>query len=168
MDLTTYSDTDLHDLSAGVAAEWDRRRAEPHIAEVIVDLRERGDLTGPEAGADTTTAAPWQDPGTDHSRMYQYGAFVTHDGRVWESLHPGLNHWTPGTQGAMWVDRTPTPIDEETGEPQTIAWGVGQDVQPGDLRTHDGQTWECILAHTTHEGWAPGPATHAVWKPVTP
>lgn len=167
MDLTTLTDADLHDLSARIAAEWDRRRAEPHIAEVIVDLRERGTLTGPEAGSNVDTAAPWVDPGTDHSRMYQRGAFVTHDGRVWESLHPGLNHWPPGTQGAMWVDRTPTPTDPDTGEPETVAWAVGQAVEVGDLRTHDGGTWRCKTAHTTHEGWPPSAATHAVWEPVT-
>ena len=173
MNLTTLTDADLHDLSAQIAAEWERRRAsavtDQAITEVVTGLQDAGKLPAPASGTDTETAAPWTDPGTDHSAMYRQGAYVTHQGKTWLSMHPGLNHWepgTPGVDGRIWLDVTPAPIDEETGEPQIIAWGVGQDVQPGDLRTHDGQTWECILAHTTHEGWVPGPATHAVWKPA--
>ena len=172
MDLTTLTDADLHDLSARIAAEWERRRAsavtDQTVAEVITGLQDAGKLDGPAAGADTETAEPWVDPGTDHSAMYRQGVYVTHEGKTWLSRHPGLNHWEPGTLNSGWLDVTPAPIDEETGEPQIIAWGVGQEVQPGDLRTHDGQTWECLLAHTTHEGWAPGPDTHTVWELVTP
>ena len=175
MDLTTYTDAELHDLSAQIASEWERRRAsavtDATVTEVITGLQDSGKLTPPPAGEDVDTAVPWADPGTDHSAMYRRGVYVTHEGKTWLSRHPGLNHWepgSPGVDGRIWLDVTPAPIDEETGEPQIIAWDIGQEVQPGDLRTHDGQTWECILAHTTHEGWAPGPATHAVWKPATP
>ena len=173
MDLTTLTDAGLHDLSARIAAEWERRRAsavtDATVTEVITGLQDSGKITPPPVGTDTETAQPWQDPGTDHARMYRPGDTVTHQGKTWLSRHPGLNHWEPGAQGVdgrIWLDVTPAPIDKETGEPQTIAWGVGQEVQPGDLRTHDGQTWECILAHTTHEGWAPGPDAYAVWKPA--
>ena len=172
MDLTTYTDSELHDLSARIAAEWDRRRAttvtEQAVTKVITDLQDSGKITPPPAGEDVDTAVPWADPGTDHSLMYRWGAYVTHQGKTWLNTHPHLNHWPPGTLNGGWIDVTPAPIDEETGEEQIIAWDIGQDVQPGELRTHDGQTWECILAHTTHEGWAPSPATHTVWQPVTP
>ena len=174
MDLTTLTDADLHDLSARIAAEWERRRAsavtDQAVTEVITGLQDAGKLTPPAAGTDTETAKPWVDPGTDHSAMYRQGAYVTHEGKTWLSRHPGLNHWEPGVAGVdgrIWLDVTPAPIDEETGEPQIIAWGVGQEVQQGDLRTHDGQTWRCKTAHTTHEGWVPSPETHAVWEPVT-
>lgn len=174
MDLTTFTDAGLHDLSARIAAEWERRRAatvtDATVTEVITGLQDAGKISPPPAGTDVDTAKPWQDPGTDHSLMYHQGDTVTHHGRTWESRHPHLNHWEPGATGVdgrIWADITPPPVDEETGEPQIIAWGVGQDVQPGDLRTHDGQTWECVLAHTTHEGWPPSAATHAVWEPVT-
>lgn len=170
MDLTTFTDAGLHDLSAQIAAEWERRRAahvtDQAVTEVITGLQDAGKLDGPAAGTDTETAEPWSDPGTDHSAMYRQGVYVTHEGKTWLSRHPGLNHWEPGTLNSGWIDVTPIPIDPETGEPEIIAWGVGQEVQPGDLRTHDGQTWECLLAHTTHEGWAPGPAAHAVWQLV--
>ena len=175
MDLTTLTDAGLHDLSARIAAEWERRRAsavtDQAVTEVITGLQDSGKLPAPAAGTDAETAQPWADPGTDHSAMYRQGAYVTHQGKTWLSRHPGLNHWepgSPGVDGRIWLDVTPAPIDEETGEPQIIAWGVGQEVQPGDLRTHDGQTWECILEHTTHEGWAPGPDAYTVWELVTP
>ena len=173
MNLTTFTDAELHDLSAQISAEWDRRRAAPvadqAVAEVVTGLQDSGKLPAPAAGTDAETDLPWVDPGTDHSAMYHKGAYVTHKGKTWLSQHPGLNHWepgSPGVDGRIWLDVTPAPIDEETGEPEIIAWGVGQAVEVGDLRTHDGQTWECILEHTTHEGWVPSPATHAVWKPV--
>ena len=215
MDLTTLTDAGLHDLSAQIAAEWERRRAsavtEQEVTKVVTDLQDSGKLPAPASGTDAETDLPWVDPGTDHSAMYRQGAYVTHKGKTWLSRHPGLNHWepgAPGVDGRIWLDVTPDPIeeepedeitpppideepgdevapppideepgdevapppadpeDDEAEEPQIIAWGVGQDVQPGDLRTHDGQTWECILAHTTHEGWAPGPDTHAVWQPA--
>ena len=173
MDLTTFTDAGLHDLSARISAEWERRRAsavtDQAVTKVITDLQDAGKISPPPAGEDVDTAVPWQDPGTDHSLMYRQGVYVTHNERTWLSRHPGLNHWEPGATGVdgrIWLDVTPAPIDEETGEEQIIAWGVGQEVQPGDLRTHDGQTWECLLAHTTHEGWPPGPDTHAVWKLV--
>lgn len=176
MDLTTFTDADLHDLSAQIAAEWERRRAsavtDQAITEVVTGLQDAGKLPAPAAGEDADTDVPWQDPGTDHSAMYHQGDHVTHNGRVWLSKHPGLNHWepgAPGVDGRIWLDVTPAPTDPdptdpESGEPEIIAWGVGQEVEVGDLRTHDDYTWECILAHTTHEGWAPGPDTHAVWK----
>lgn len=172
MELTTLTDAELQDLGNQIGDEWERRRAsavtDATVTEVITGLQDAGKLPAPIAGEDVDTAMQWVDPGTDHSSMYRKGVYVTHLGKTWLNDHPHLNHWEPGTLNGGWVDVTPTPIDDETGEPQIIAWDIGQDVQPGDLRTHDGQTWECLLAHTTHEGWVPGPATHTVWKPVIP
>ena len=172
MDLTTYTDAELHDLSSQIAAEWDRRRAsavaDQAVTEVIAGLQDAGKITPPPSGTDVDTAKPWGDPGTDHSLMYRKGTYVTYQGKTWLNTHPSLNHWTPGTLNGGWIDVTPAPIDEETGEEQIIAWDIGQDVKPGDLRTHDGQTWRCKTAHTTHAGWPPSAATHAVWEPVTP
>lgn len=173
MNLKALTDAELHQLQADILTEWERRRAatvtDATVAEVITGLQDSGKLTPPPAGEDVDTAKPWKDPGTDHSLMYRLGDIVTHQGRTWESRHPHLNHWEPGAQGVdgrIWLDVTPAPIDEDTGEPQIIAWGIGQEVQPGDLRTHDGQTWRAKIDHVTHEGWPPSPATHAVWEPV--
>ena len=40
-------------------------------------------------------------------------------------------------------------VDPFTGQPETC--------------THNGKTWRAKVAHTTHAGWAPSAATHAVW-----
>lgn len=171
MDLTELTDADLHDLSARIASEWERRRAsavtEQAVTKVITGLQDAGKISPPPAGEDVDTAKPWQNPGTDHSAMYRQGAYVTHAGRTWLNTHPSLNYWEPGTLNGGWIDVTPAPIDEDTGEPQIIAWDVGQEVQPGDLRTHDGKTWRAKIDHVTHAGWPPSPATHTVWEPVT-
>ena len=88
MNLTIFTDADLHDLSAQIASEWERRRAsavtEQAVTEVITGLQD-----------------------------------------------------------------------------------AGQEVQPGDLRTHDGKTWRAKIDHVTHAWWPPSPATHTVWEPVT-
>lgn len=176
MDLTTLTDAGLHDLSARIAAEWERRRAatvtDATVTEVITGLQDAGKLPAPAAGTDAEVAPPWADPGTDHSAMYRQGAYVTHQGKTWLNTHPHLNHWPPGTLNAGWIDVTPAPVDEETGEEQIIAWGVGpwgvgQDIKVGDLRTHDGKTWRAKIDHVTHAGWPPSPATHTVWEPAT-
>ena len=171
MDLTIFTDSGLHDLSARIAAEWERRRAsavtDQAVTEVITGLQDAGKIAPPPAGEGVGTAVPWADPGTDHSAMYRQGAYVTHEGKTWLNTHPHLNHWEPGTLNGGWIDVTPAPIDEETVESQIIAWGVGQEVQPGDLRAHDGKTWRAKVEHVTHAGWSPSSATHAVWEPVT-
>lgn len=81
MDLTELTDSDLHGLSARIAAEWERRRAsavtDQAVTEVITGLQDSGKITPPPAGEDVDTAVPWADPGTDHSAMYRQGAYVT-------------------------------------------------------------------------------------------
>ena len=74
----------------------------------------------------------------------------------------GLNIWEPGVFG--WVRKDGTPVPEP--EPEIVAWAVGQSVAVGDLRSHDGKVWRAKIAHTTHAGWPPGPATYAVWEEV--
>lgn len=173
-------DADFRDLKNWIITEETTRRAqEPAVRagqqEIITGLQADGKLPKPEytdAGSveDVDAVPEWASPGTDHAKMYPSGAVVRHNDRVWES-RADLNHWepgAPGVDGRIWADITPVPIDEETGEPQIIAWGVGQEVHPGDLRTHDGQTWRAKIGHMTHAGWPPSPATHAVWEPVNP
>lgn len=174
MDLTTFTDAELTDLQAALVAEVERRRAEPLVdaarAELVTTLRDQGTLTPPEAA--TPDAPPeqvpaWADPGTDHTRMYTVGAVVAHAGRIWESTHPGLNHWEPGTVGVdwrIWRDITPQP-EPEPGQPP--AWdGQGHTYEAGDLVTHDGQTWRCLQAHSSQPDWAPG-AAPSLWATHT-
>lgn len=42
------------------------------------------------------------------SNKYQYGALVTHNGHLWESVYQGQNVWEPGAAGItdmFWVDK---------------------------------------------------------------
>lgn len=101
MDLTTFTDADLHDLSAQIAAEWERRRAatvtDQAVTEVITGLQDSGKLSPPPAGEGVDTAVPWVAPGTDHSAMYRQGAYVTHDGKTWRAKIDHVTHagWPP-------------------------------------------------------------------------
>lgn len=100
----------------------------------------------------------------------QYGAYrlvdpftgspetCTHNGKEWfvsQADGAGNNVWEPGTYG--WTEKGQTPA------PGPQAWAVGQVVAVGDLRSHGGKVWRAKVAHTTHAGWAPSAATHAVW-----
>lgn len=90
-----------------------RREAEPTMAQVIGELQEAGTLPAPESvttdQVDAGTTAPaWENPGTDHTKMYRQGAVVTHNGKAWESITPVLNSWEPGTEnGLTWAEYTP-------------------------------------------------------------
>jgi hypothetical protein len=54
--------------------------------------------------------------------------------------------------------------DNGSGEPgDLIEWAPGQTVAPGDLRSYEGVTYECIQGHTTLQGWQP-PNVPALWK----
>ena len=172
MDLTTLTDAQITDLQAALMAEVERRRAEPLVdqarTELVVILRDQGTLTPPDAATPDTPpeqVPAWVDPGTDHTRMYTIGQVVAHGGHIWESTHPGLNHWEPGTAGVdwrIWSDITPMP---EPGHHP--AWdGQGYTYAEGDLVTHDGQTWRCLQAHSSQPDWAPG-AAPALWATHT-
>ena len=163
MDLTTLTDADLHNLSARIAAEWERRRAstvtDATVAEVITGLQDAGKLSPPPAGEDVETAQPWVNPGTDHSLMYRLGDTVTHHGRTWESMHPHLNHWepgSPGVDGRIWEDITPVAAEENPATGETITqWAPGIVATVGMKLTYNGTTYEVIQAHTTQADWLP-------------
>jgi len=44
-------------------------------------------------------------------------------------------------------------------------WGVGQVVNPKDLRQYNGVLYECIQGHTTQADWTPD-TTASLWKTV--
>ena len=109
------------------------------------------------------------EPPTDGSAWspdttYRRGARVTEDGIGYTSLVPYNRAWRPSqTTGHAWVRDTPEP--EEPGG--VAPWASGVAYQPGDQVTHDGQTWEAKIAHTSHDGWKPSAHTHAVWTRTT-
>lgn len=83
-------------------------------ADLVRDLQDAGKLDRPAAVTDPAEdfeqVPEWADPGTDHSRMYQYGDIVRYEDRIVRSTHQGLNHWRPGElgfDGRIWEDITP-------------------------------------------------------------
>ena len=126
---------------------------------------------------------PWVQPLGAHD-AYPDGAVVTYEGQLWRSTI-AANVWAPGVHGWELVEEQTDPEpeapvpdgDEDQDEteddedepgpgpaPSLPAWASGVHYSPGDRVTHDGATWEAIIDHTSHIGWAPGPATYAVWK----
>lgn len=166
-------------LSWVVTPERERREAQPAIdkaqADIVTELQESGKLEKPEAvtedeaKADVDAVPEWQDPGTDHSRMYHYGDVVRYEGKLVRSTHQGLNSWAPGTlgfDGRIWeiLETTAESETSETAEqPAAPAWKPGIVVNPGQKYTHSGTTYEVVQAHTTQQGWEPS-AVPSLWK----
>lgn len=48
------------------------------------------------------------------SDKHQYGAIVSHKGKLWQSAYNGQNVWEPGTAGteSLWVEYTPENEEE--------------------------------------------------------
>lgn len=85
-----------------------------------------------------------------------------HDGARYRALQAHITQagWEPPHVPALWVVVEP----ETPGEPEVVAWAPGQPVAIGDLRTHNGQVWRALVAHVTHEGWAPSQFTPTIWE----
>lgn len=140
---------------------------------------------------DAAKVPEWNNPGTDHSKMYHYGDVVRYQGKLVRSTHKGLNHWTPGVlnyDGRIWevieeeAETQPESTEEpeatqpeatkpeEAGEtspepaaPEVPEWQPNINVKPGERYTFQGDTYEVIQGHTTQAGWEP-PAVPALWK----
>lgn len=163
IDVKTMADTQLTDLIAEVRAEQERRRAEPHVdsgrAELVADLRTSGTVTGPATATPETPTEDvpaWVNPGVDHLAMYLLGDVVSHNGKIWESSHRGLNHWEPGGTGIdyrIWADITPSDIPVDPSGPAEYV--VGHDYSVGDLFTYEGVVYNVITAHTSAAHWPP-------------
>jgi len=75
--------------------------------------------------------------------------------------------------GAAQVGRFTLPVGQqsttryffEAAGPDLIEWAPGQTVVPGDLRSYEGVTYECIQGHTTLQGWEP-PNVPALWQAI--
>ena len=105
----------------------------------------------------------------DYAGIWPAGQLLSDGGKVWRNVttvplttppsgFPGApSQWTHLFVEHGGADPEPEP------EPGILAWAVGQQVEVGDKRAHNGRVWTAKLAHTTHAGWAPSAATHAVW-----
>jgi len=62
-----------------------------------------------EGSNDEQPAYPVWKPWDGICDDYQYGAIVSHNGELWESVFEGQNVWEPGAPGteALWVKYTP-------------------------------------------------------------
>ena len=110
----------------------------------------------------------------DYAGIWPAGQLLSDGGKVWRNVttvplttapsdFPGApSQWTH-----LFVEHGPATPEPEP-EPGVLAWAVGQTVTAGDKRTHGGRVWTAKLAHTTHAGWAPSAATHAVWTDSGP
>lgn len=165
--------------------ERDRRRAAPYQADIIAELRESGELEAPKTAVieqDKELAVddvpPWENPGTLHSKMYTFGAVVSHKARIWRSEHRGLNHWEPGAQGIderIWRDITDEVTgkaaddtnadDTDAGDTDASTPGAAQDgaipfkaglnLKAGDVVVHQGAKYKVLQPHTSQSNWTP-------------
>lgn len=164
-DITTLSDDDLDDLWRAVVVEQERRRilaTAPQQADALA--RQWADASGRSDGDE------WQQPLGAHD-AYPAGAVVVLDGQAYRNDHAGVNPWKPGDVGAPWTPVWPDGDKWTTTPPApagggAAAWLSGVAYKVGDMVTHDGATWECVLAHTSDDGWKPSAATYTVWKKV--
>lgn len=153
-----------------LTVEQPRRESSAAREELIRQLQEAGAISGPDAiteeEAENGGQAPqWQSPGTEHVKMYTYGAVVSHHGRVWVSRVRGLNHWEPGAPGVderVWQELA----RGDAGQP-VPDFVAGLQVQPGEVYAHGGQLWEVVQPHVTAAHWPPS-AVPALWRKYTP
>ncbi|PNP54794.1 hypothetical protein FNYG_15598 [Fusarium nygamai] len=100
-----------------------------------------------------TLADPWS-PNAD----YPLWTLVRHRGELYQCCQPHRStpEWAPSKVPSLW--QIPTPCG-------TTEWRVQTAYQVGSVVTFNSQTYTCIQAHTSVDGWEP-PATPALWNIV--
>ena len=71
------------------------------LAEEVNSLKERVLIL--EGGNSEEEEYPDWKPWDGINKDYQYGAIVSHNGELWESVFNGQNVWEPGTSEHLWV-----------------------------------------------------------------
>ena len=161
--LTTLTDTEARDLLAAVYADVQRRDAiaqAPAQAEALATAyaqvigRHDGDPYQPVSGAHD--AYPPGSVVSDGGNHYRATALASH---------------APGTTGAPWERVWPDGDGWTTTPPAAgpLVWAVGISAVAGEtVVSHEGRLWRAKISHTTHTGWVPSAATHAVWRDIGP
>lgn len=107
----------------------------------------------------------------DYGGVWPNGKLLSDGGTVWRNVSgvpltsppsgfPGQpNQWGHLFVAALAPDPDPDPTAPE--------WSASASYKVGDRVTHDGQVWECLVAHGAEQQgqWRPGVA-HTVWTAV--
>lgn len=84
--------------------------------EARVKVLEGGDSGTGDSGSEDQTEYPEWKPWDGISKDYEYGAIVSHNGELWQSVFTGQNVWEPGAVGtdALWHKYTEPeePVEE--------------------------------------------------------
>ena len=92
-------------------------------------------------------------------REYEGGQYIVHQPHVTQ------DDWRPDTTPSLWREvEKPVPEDPVTTESNDVPeWEPGETVVVGDLRSYEGDVYECIQAHNTINSWEP-PNVPALWQ----
>lgn len=149
-------------------AETDARLddAEDRLARIEAKLWPPADPDA-EPPADVPTMA-------DYGGVWPAGQLLSDGGKVWRNATtvplttaPSDFPGEPSQWTRLFVEHGAVEPEPEP-EPGILAWAVGQTVTADDKRTHAGRLWSAKIAHTTHVGWEPSAAAHAVWTDLGP
>lgn len=198
IDLTTLELQEIYTLQDDILKELKRREAQPLIeeaqAQVVKELQDAGQLSAPEAAREVPTEKEkyadvpvWQDPGTEHHKMYRPGDIVRFGNKLVRSTHKGLNHWSPGTlgyDGRIWeiietegdhpeidmgtgdddpeVQEQEAPTAPPAAQPYRQPTGAHDAYKQGDQVTYNGAIYESTIPNNV---WAPD-AHPQGWKKV--
>jgi hypothetical protein len=159
VDLSTYTDDELTDLSSQIRDEQTKRATIANAPAMISHINAKV-----LAAQGVSRGEAWVQP-TGATDAYPIGWTVTYNGKTWMSLI-AANTTIPGDPAdpqsyRWWKDMTVVP--PTSGPPDWSGAGVAYAV--GDVVTYNGQTYKCLQAHTSQPGWTPD-AVPALWQPV--
>lgn len=143
--ISNLDEADFFDLFGWVCGdEYDRRKAAPAVekaqADLVTELQGAGKLDKPKAVTiEEAIAAPdkvpaWENPLTDHSKMYGKTNVITQQVR-------------------------PTTPEENTASPGAIPFAPELPVGKSDLVEYEGVVYKVLSSHVTKSYWPPNEAT---------
>jgi hypothetical protein len=96
---------------------------------------------------------------------YNVGTVVTYNNLYYRCLnaHKSQVDWTPLAVASLWT-QVPTPGSSTTA---VTAWKSGMYYASGSMVTYNGNTYQCLNAHSSQVTWTP-PAVASLWKEVSP
>ena len=107
----TITDKQYRDLRKEANNAANHNDNQPDLREMVLAIAARVAVLEANAGISNEPEQPeesgdypaWK-PWDGISKDYQYGAIVSHNGKLWESILAGQNTWEPGTIGteALW------------------------------------------------------------------